>query len=73
MRDVVQTNQSILIDPRQRRIGQANTANTSQLLSTLSIFPFERRLGMSIEEIEVLVARARADAVNTNLRAYFPL
>lgn len=63
----------MLVDPRQRQIGRANEANTSQLLNALALFPFSRRLGMTIQEIDVLVARARADAVNPNLKAYFPL
>lgn len=60
-------------DARQRRIGEANKENIRQLLSTLAIFPFTRRLGMSINAVNELVNRARADAANANLRPYFPL
>ena len=67
------TDRSLYIDPRECRIGRANEVNTSRLLGTLAIFPFARRLNMTAEAIQVLVARARADAANPSLKAYFPL
>ncbi|KAL9600330.1 MAG: hypothetical protein Q9219_003280 [cf. Caloplaca sp. 3 TL-2023] len=60
-------------DARQRRIGDANKENARQLLSTLAIFPFTRKLGMSINDVNDLVNRARADAANVGLKPYFPL
>lgn len=62
-----------LPDPRQRRIGNENRELTSRLLSSLAVYPFTERLRMSSQEYGILVARARADAANHNLRPYFPL
>ncbi|KAL8677740.1 MAG: hypothetical protein Q9186_005850 [Xanthomendoza sp. 1 TL-2023] len=58
---------------RQRRIGQANRENIDRLLAAFAIFPFTRRLGMSINAVNELVNRARVDATNANLKPYFPL
>lgn len=69
----VSTDSTFFIDPRERSIGMANTQSTSRLLGTLALFPFSSRLEMSFEEIEVLLAHARADAANTALKPYFPL
>ncbi|KAK3176798.1 hypothetical protein OEA41_008123 [Lepraria neglecta] len=60
-------------DPRSRRIGDANRDNIQQALSNLGIFPFTRRLGMAIEDVRALVARACVDAANPGLKAYFPI
>ena len=60
-------------DPRQRQIGTANREINSKLLSSLAVYPFTERLGMSAQEYGILVARARADAANPSLRPYFPL
>lgn len=54
-------------------IGNANKENVQQTLRTLAVFPFTRRLGMTIGDVDLLVDRARADAVNPSLKAYFPL
>ncbi len=54
-------------------IGNANKDNVQQALRTLAVFPFTRRLGMTMEEVDLLVDRARADAANPSLKAYFPL
>ena len=45
----------------------------NQALSTVALYPFTRRLGMTISDVNSLVTRARADAANPNLKAYFPL
>ena len=66
-------NTSMLTDPRERRIGEENRHNVDQALSNLAIFPFTRRLGMSIQEVRALVASACVDAANPALKAYFPL
>jgi hypothetical protein len=63
----------INLDPRQRRIGNANREITSTMLSTLAVYPFTRQLGMTNQEYGILVAQARADAANHNLRPYFPV
>lgn len=60
-------------DPKERRIGEENRDNVHQVLATLAIFPFTRRLGMSIQEVRGLVASACVDAANPALKAYFPL
>ena len=60
-------------DPRQRRIGNANKENVQQALSALALYPFTRRLGMTANAVNDLVDKARADAANPNLKAYFPL
>ncbi|KAL8803693.1 MAG: hypothetical protein Q9182_003025 [Xanthomendoza sp. 2 TL-2023] len=58
---------------RQRRIGQANKENIERLLAAFALFPFTRRLGMSIDAVNDLVNRARVDAANADLKPYFPL
>ena len=61
------------LDARQRQIGNANMENVQQLLSTFAIFPFSRRLGMTIDQVNALVSRARIEAVKPSLKAYFRL
>ena len=63
----------IPIDPRQRQIGDVNQEIISQLLSTLAVYPFTRRLGMTIQDVDDLIDEARDDAANPDLKAYFPL
>ena len=63
----------MLIDERQRRIGNANRDTIHQTLRNLAIFPFTRRLGMRVEEVLELVSRASEDAANPDLKSYFPL
>ena len=60
-------------ESRQRRIGSINHGNVQQALSALALYPFTRRLGMTIDAVNDLVNRARADAANRSLKAYFPL
>lgn len=60
-------------DPKERRIGNAQQENLRQTLISLAIFPFTRRLGLTIEEVHALVAGACIDAANPDLKAYFPL
>ena len=62
-----------LIDAKERYIGNLNKEVASQLLKTLAIYPLTKRLGMSIEQVNELVARAQSDAANLSLRPYFPL
>ena len=61
------------IDPKARRIGNAEQEIIRQTLTNLAIFPFTKRLGLSIEEVLTLVAGAYIDAANLDLKAYFPL
>ncbi|KAA6414463.1 MAG: S-adenosyl-L-methionine-dependent methyltransferase [Lasallia pustulata] len=60
-------------DPRERQIGEANRDNVHHLLSNLAVYPFTERLGMSIDDVNALVDRARREAANPQLKPYFPL
>ena len=61
------------IDPKERRVGNAGQESIRKSLTTMGLFPFTKRLGLTIEEVHALVARACIDAVNPALKAYFPL
>lgn len=61
------------VDPRMREIGAMNRGNIQRLLSTLALYPLTQRLHMTREHFEVLVARARREADDHALKAYFPL
>ncbi|POS80570.1 hypothetical protein DHEL01_v201032 [Diaporthe helianthi] len=60
-------------DAREKEVGSANRENMSHLLSSLAIYPFTERLGMSISEVQVLLAQARREAQSPSLKAYFPV
>ncbi|KAI9741701.1 MAG: hypothetical protein M1834_000086 [Cirrosporium novae-zelandiae] len=60
-------------DPRDRNIGEKNRENVHRLLSTVAVYPFTQRLGMSYDEFQVLIASARQEARDSSLKAYFPL
>ncbi|KAL1883813.1 hypothetical protein VTK73DRAFT_8349 [Phialemonium thermophilum] len=60
-------------DPRERSIGIANRDNVHRLLTSLALYPFTERLGMSSAEVQLLVARARVEANNPAFKAYFPV
>ncbi|KAK0643520.1 S-adenosyl-L-methionine-dependent methyltransferase [Cercophora newfieldiana] len=60
-------------DPRDNAIGTANRANVHRLLSSLALYPFTQALGMTNNEVQLLVAQARAEADNPAYRAYFPV
>ena len=62
-----------ILDPRERQIGEANRDNVHHLLSNLAVYPFTERLGMSIDDVNALVDRARREAANPQLKPYFPL
>ncbi|KAI1075040.1 hypothetical protein F5B20DRAFT_397932 [Whalleya microplaca] len=53
---------------REYEIGVANQENVRLLLSSLALYPFTERLGMSITEFHVLVAQARLEASNPALK-----
>ena len=63
----------IRADNRQKQIGYANRNNIAAALSALAIIPFTKRLSISVEDVETLVARAVTDAANQSLKAYFPM
>ncbi|EEH07419.1 conserved hypothetical protein [Histoplasma capsulatum G186AR] len=60
-------------DPRMREIGSLNRLNVYRLFGSLALYPLMKRLHMSREEFEVLVAQARIEVDNLSLKAYFPL
>ncbi|TVY17995.1 Secondary metabolism regulator laeA [Lachnellula arida] len=51
-------------DPREREIGAANRENVQRFLSSMAIYPFTERLGMTIQDVHLLVAQARLEADN---------
>ncbi|KAL8709327.1 MAG: hypothetical protein Q9220_005920 [cf. Caloplaca sp. 1 TL-2023] len=71
--DDMPDNFSPQVHPKQRRVGEAMRTNIDGLLSTFAIFPFTRRLGMSVNAVNDLVSRARVDVANAQLKPYFPL
>ncbi|PKS08897.1 hypothetical protein jhhlp_003510 [Lomentospora prolificans] len=52
------------VDERERNIGLANRENIHRLLSSMAVYPFTEFLGMSIAEVQILVAQARSEASN---------
>ncbi|KLJ05733.1 hypothetical protein EMPG_10823 [Blastomyces silverae] len=60
-------------DPRMREIGRMNGPNVHRLLGSLALYPLMKRMDMSREEFEALVAQARTEVANVSLKAYFPL
>lgn len=60
-------------DPRMREIGAANKKNVHSLLESLGLYPMTQRLGMSDDEFNDLVARARQEAEDHRLKPYLPL
>lgn len=62
-----------MLDLREKEIGTANRENTFHLLSSLAVFPLTERLGMSITDVQLLVAQARREALDPAFKAYFPV
>ena len=60
-------------DTRQQRIGRSNKDNIYQALRALALYPFTGLLDMSIETFDDLISRAREEAADPRLKAYFPL
>ncbi|KAM3481830.1 hypothetical protein MY8738_004326 [Beauveria namnaoensis] len=60
-------------EPRDERIGRANRENIKELLATASLYPLTEQMKMPIEEYEQLISRARDEAGDPGLKAYFPL
>lgn len=58
-------------DEHMKKIGMYSRENTLQALEAFSLAPLTRFLGWSEEEVQVLVAGARADIKNTGLHAYW--
>jgi len=55
-------------DPREYGIGMANRENVQQWLSALAIYPMTERLGMSFEDVQLLVAHARNEASHPSFK-----
>ncbi|KAK0619843.1 S-adenosyl-L-methionine-dependent methyltransferase [Immersiella caudata] len=55
-------------DPRENAIGTTNRANVHRLLSSLALYPFTQALGMTNNEVQLLVAQARAEADNPSFK-----
>ncbi|KAI9874882.1 MAG: hypothetical protein M1830_009179 [Pleopsidium flavum] len=60
-------------NPREREIGELNRENIRRLLESLALYPFTQRLGMTLVDFQALISRARTEAVDRSLKAYFPL
>lgn len=60
-------------DQRDHDIGVANRENVQRLLASQAIFPLTERYGMSIQDVQLLIAQARMEADNPAFKAYFPL
>ncbi|KAF4631398.1 hypothetical protein G7Y89_g6735 [Cudoniella acicularis] len=59
-------------DQRENEIGAANRENVQRFLSSLAVYPLTERLGMTIQDVHLLVAQARLEADNPAFKAYFP-
>lgn len=59
--------------PRDRAIGQAMAGTIRNLLHTIGLYPMVHFKGMPIEEFEILVEDASAEANDPSFKAYFPL
>ncbi|KAL8407953.1 hypothetical protein RB594_006671 [Gaeumannomyces avenae] len=66
-------NGTLTENPREYAIGVANRDNVRRLLGSHAMYPFTTRLGMSVTEVQLLVARARHEADNPAFKAYFPV
>jgi len=58
---------------RDNEIGLANRDNVHHFLSSLAVYPFTELLGMTLAEVQLLVAHARNEASHPSFKAYFPL
>ncbi|KAK0718240.1 S-adenosyl-L-methionine-dependent methyltransferase [Lasiosphaeria miniovina] len=55
-------------DPQSNALGEANRPNVHRLLSSLAVYPFTQRLGMTIADVQLLVAQARSEADNPSFK-----
>ncbi|KAE8349166.1 S-adenosyl-L-methionine-dependent methyltransferase [Aspergillus coremiiformis] len=60
-------------EPKNRDIGAMNRENVQKLLPALGLYPFTQLLGMSPQEFEELMKRAKQEADEPSLKVYFPL
>jgi hypothetical protein len=62
-----------VVAPREREIGEAANEVYKEALSSYVQYLFAEFLGMSIDEIEVLLVRAQQDLDNKSLKPYIGL
>ncbi|KAH8648765.1 hypothetical protein BGZ60DRAFT_474253 [Tricladium varicosporioides] len=60
-------------DQRLSAIGAVHRESVQSFLSSMAIYPFTERLGMTIQDAHLLIAQARIEADNPAFKAYFPL
>ncbi|OJD24004.1 hypothetical protein ACJ73_04644, partial [Blastomyces percursus] len=58
-------------DAHLREIGRINRPNVHLLLESLALYPLVKRMNMSREEFDELVAQARTEIDDLSLKAYF--
>ncbi|KAF3919357.1 hypothetical protein ABW21_db0204150 [Orbilia brochopaga] len=61
------------LDERDRAIGNLNSDNAKHMINAMALWPFTERGEMSLEQFYVMIARARTEIDDLNLRPYFPL
>ncbi|KAJ6262429.1 hypothetical protein Dda_3237 [Drechslerella dactyloides] len=58
---------------RDRAIGNLNSDNAKHMINSMALWPFTERGEISLESFYVMIARARTEIDDLNLRPYFPL
>ncbi|CAG8958521.1 hypothetical protein HYFRA_00009836 [Hymenoscyphus fraxineus] len=61
-----------LTDERNNEIGAAMSENVQRMLSSLAVYPFTAKLGMTPEYVQDLVEQARAEARNPGYKVTTP-
>lgn len=59
--------------PKQARIGDMVQKHAKETMRSLAILPLTKILGMPITEVDDLIERAAADALDASLKPYFSL
>lgn len=60
-------------DPKMKELGRWNMVNTLEGLHGFSARLLTRELGMTIDEVEILLMEVRKDVRNKNIHAYWPM
>lgn len=60
-------------DPKMKRLGKWNLANTLDGLQAYSLGPLTRFMGMTSDEVELMLVDVRKDMKNKEIRAYWPV
>jgi hypothetical protein len=63
----------MMTDVIRAGIGRDNAEMVAELLSSVAIWPFTERLGMTAAEVESLVAAAQSEMQDSSLRLYIPV